>query len=377
MLTPACTARLWMCATLTALALMLDVAPARAQCVGDCDGGGTVDINELILGVNIAQGNLPLTDCPSFDCDHTGSVPINCLIQGVNNALNGCPVNCPLAAGAYTITQTSGGTLNVSTLSTIAFPPSNVVPEAGSFLFDVGPGNQDCIHNVVVPFPGGLTTPNFCVPVFGFTVKLTQNGCGIGQIASNGGADYTIQEVGDTSSEPICNNQQACNNGVDSKVRVDVTVGDGVADTCPSGSANAVVTIPVRTLSWLSSSAMCPASQFNPDTDLVVLDVNQILDLTTDTNRAQWMDLSGDGCSIAGSGPAAGLSSTGSCMNLSTNTVTLAASGTVGSQNTPLFDFTFTSTLPNSVSAPNPPLGATCDSPPAIDFTGTVTRCLE
>jgi len=361
---------------MTALALAT-AAPARAQCVGDCNDSGMVEINELITGVNIALGNTPLSACPSFDCDNTGSVPINCLIQGVNNALNGCPSNCPLAAGAYTITQTSGGTLNVSTLSTIAFPPSNVVPEAGSFLFDVGAGNQDCVHNVVVPFPGGLTVPNFCVPVFGFTVKLTQNGCGIGQIDSNGGSDYTVQEVGDTSSEPICNNQQDCVNGIDSKVRVDVTVGDGVADTCPSGSANAVVTVPVHTLSWLSSSAMCPASEFNPDTDLVVLDVNQILDLTTDTNQAQWMDLSGDGCSIAGSGPAAGLSGTGSCWNLSANTVTFAASGSVGSQNTPLFDFTFTATLPNTVSAPNPSLGATCDSPPPIDFTGTVTRCLE
>ena len=364
---------------MTALVLALAGAPARAQCVGDCNGSGAVEINELIIGVNIALGNLPVSQCPSFDCENNGTVPINCLIQGVNNALDGCPSgNCPLAAGAYTITQVTGGTLNVSTLSTIAFPPSDIVPEAGSFVFDVGPANQpDCIHNVVVPFPGGLTVPNFCVPVFGFTVRLEQNGCGIGQIDSNGGSDYTVQEVGDTSSEPICNNQQECINGIDSKVRVDVTVGDGVADTCPAGAANAIVTIPVHTLSWLSSTAICPAAEFNPATDLVVLDVNQILDLTTDTNRAQWMDLSGDGCSIAGSGPAAGLSGTGGCFDLGAKSVTLAASGPVGAANPPLYDFTFTGTLPNSVSAPNPPLGATCASPPLIDFTGTVTRCLE
>ncbi len=32
-------------------------ARAQAVCVGDCDRGGTVVINELVLGVNIVLGN--------------------------------------------------------------------------------------------------------------------------------------------------------------------------------------------------------------------------------------------------------------------------------------------------------------------------------
>ncbi len=61
-------------------------------CVGDCNGNGTVAINELITGVNIALGNAPVSACPSFDANNNGQVGINELIQGVNNALNGCPV---------------------------------------------------------------------------------------------------------------------------------------------------------------------------------------------------------------------------------------------------------------------------------------------
>lgn len=55
---------------------------------GDCNGDGVVQINELILGVNIALGNLPLTDCPAFDTNHDGRVTIDELIAAVNAALS-------------------------------------------------------------------------------------------------------------------------------------------------------------------------------------------------------------------------------------------------------------------------------------------------
>jgi hypothetical protein len=92
-----------------AIVLMGATTAVRAQptCTGDCDGNGEVTINELILGVNIALGNLPLSMCEAFDCEGNNMVPINCLIQGVNNALNGCnPSPTPTPTGTelvYTI----------------------------------------------------------------------------------------------------------------------------------------------------------------------------------------------------------------------------------------------------------------------------------
>ena len=59
-------------------------------CVGDCDGSGTLVITELITGVNIALGLLPLDSCSAFDCNGTGSVTVDCLIKAVTAALNGC-----------------------------------------------------------------------------------------------------------------------------------------------------------------------------------------------------------------------------------------------------------------------------------------------
>lgn len=80
-------------ATLWAVAsclLVTSSASSAQTCVGDCNGDNTVAINELIIGVNIAQGSAPISECPSFDVNGDSSVGINELITAVNNALDGC-----------------------------------------------------------------------------------------------------------------------------------------------------------------------------------------------------------------------------------------------------------------------------------------------
>jgi len=84
------TTRWFFCAPIAALFAMTLAASANAQCVGDCNGDGTVAINELITGVNIALGNAQASSCPSFDTNSDGSVAVNELISGVNALLNGC-----------------------------------------------------------------------------------------------------------------------------------------------------------------------------------------------------------------------------------------------------------------------------------------------
>ncbi len=75
---------------LTASNGQLTIAGAP-PCPGDCNGDGTVTVDELITGVGIALGNLPLTACPAFDQDNDGEVSVNELVDAVNAALNGCP----------------------------------------------------------------------------------------------------------------------------------------------------------------------------------------------------------------------------------------------------------------------------------------------
>ena len=64
---------------------------APPPCTGDCNHSGEITVNELITGVGIALGALPLSTCPPFDCANTGRVDVSCLIAGVNAALSGCP----------------------------------------------------------------------------------------------------------------------------------------------------------------------------------------------------------------------------------------------------------------------------------------------
>lgn len=78
-----------------ALALLLVAGlavAAQAQCVGDCDGGNSVTVNELVLGTNIALERAQLSQCPIFDSDNNQRVTVNELVTGVNNLLRDCLV---------------------------------------------------------------------------------------------------------------------------------------------------------------------------------------------------------------------------------------------------------------------------------------------
>jgi hypothetical protein len=69
-------------------ALKIDETPQ--PCAGDCDSDRHVRVNELVIGVRIALGELGPDDCLSFDADGDGSVSIAELIAAVGALLNGC-----------------------------------------------------------------------------------------------------------------------------------------------------------------------------------------------------------------------------------------------------------------------------------------------
>ena len=191
---------------------------------GECSGATTGTLAgcldervecRVCLAINAIDGLS--VDCDLFD-------------DGAANS--SCPpavvASCPLTPGSYTITQVSGGTLKVSTFAPFAFPTGGTIVE------DVGAGDANCVHQTVVPFPGGFSAPTFCVPALGYSVHIDQTGCGIGEIDSDGGSDFTVTELGDTSdTSGPCNLPNApAQSGVDGSIRVDITVGDSVTDVC-------------------------------------------------------------------------------------------------------------------------------------------------
>ncbi|HVN86117.1 MAG TPA: hypothetical protein VMW17_14860 [Candidatus Binatia bacterium] len=92
---------------LLALALLLS-RTSHAQlppCVGDCDGNGMVSVDELVMVVNIALGNMDPTACPSADFNQDNKVTVDEMVMAVNAALSGCmPAPTPTPSGCSAAT---------------------------------------------------------------------------------------------------------------------------------------------------------------------------------------------------------------------------------------------------------------------------------
>ncbi|MDX2166009.1 MAG: hypothetical protein SF182_03065 [Deltaproteobacteria bacterium] len=109
-------------ALLGALALALAAPPAGADtpCVGDCGNAGQVTVSDMVTGVNIVLGALPPSACPAFQ-NGQGTVDVAQLIAGVNNLLNGCgaatptPTATPIFSGKQRRFVIAPGTPNATT----------------------------------------------------------------------------------------------------------------------------------------------------------------------------------------------------------------------------------------------------------------------
>jgi hypothetical protein len=60
-------------------------------CVGDCTHDGSVTVDEILTMVNIALGNVDVSECEPGDANHDGQITVDEILTTVNNALNGCP----------------------------------------------------------------------------------------------------------------------------------------------------------------------------------------------------------------------------------------------------------------------------------------------
>ena len=59
-------------------------------CRGDCNGDGTVTVDELVTAINIVLGTTAASECVSADANSDGAVTVDEIIEAANHALNGC-----------------------------------------------------------------------------------------------------------------------------------------------------------------------------------------------------------------------------------------------------------------------------------------------
>jgi hypothetical protein len=70
-------------------------------CLGDCDSGGTVTVDELIRMINIALGTASLSTCETGDKNRDGIIDVPEIIATVQTALDGCVVPDLVPAGVH------------------------------------------------------------------------------------------------------------------------------------------------------------------------------------------------------------------------------------------------------------------------------------
>jgi uncharacterized delta-60 repeat protein len=69
----------------------LDTTRAQAACIGDCNGDGSVTVDELLTMVNIVLGTTDVSACNAGDTNGDGEVTIDEILAAVNVALTSCP----------------------------------------------------------------------------------------------------------------------------------------------------------------------------------------------------------------------------------------------------------------------------------------------
>lgn len=74
----------------TATAIPSTSSTPFTGCVGDCNGDGTVVVNELVVGVRIALDPGGLALCRAMDANGDAVVSIDELVRAVSLALTGC-----------------------------------------------------------------------------------------------------------------------------------------------------------------------------------------------------------------------------------------------------------------------------------------------
>jgi cysteine-rich repeat protein len=285
---------------------------------------------------------------------------------------------CPIAPGAYALTPLEGGFFVPGSFETVPLPP------VAATRLEIGNPNADCVHPVVVPLVPTATRNTACLGDLGWTVQVTQTGCGVGLLDSDGGSDFSLEHIGDTSdTSPVCNTPHTfCQPGADDFVRSDVRLGDGTPDLCgQGGAAQLVFTVPLRFAIW-SDAGGCPAPDgtFDAGTDTLVGAIPMTVNLTTGSAHAIFADLDGDGCFIApGSVSALEDREAGSCLDPSTRVLRLAGAQPIStSGDVPLDDSVVGIVVPYRLSEAQPPSGATCfDPPPSPIAGGTATQCGE
>jgi phosphohistidine phosphatase SixA len=135
---------------LLALWLARPAVAGVSPCPGDCNFDLQVTVNELVLAVNIALDQAPLSACVAADRAGDGVVSIDDLLAAVAAALQGCPAGPPATATGTSTTPPATATSPAAT----ATSPAGATATPSSAL----PATQTVAPATSTPAPTGAET---------------------------------------------------------------------------------------------------------------------------------------------------------------------------------------------------------------------------
>lgn len=202
--------------------------PAIA-CTGDCNGNGSVTVNELVQGVSIALGSLPIGECSAFDRDDNKRVDIGEIIAGVNFAVSGCSATAtptPTVTRTPTRTRTSTATPTPTPSSTPNKPPAipcfdvyRTYPSKLIFLrIGATDPNRDRLHYTAENLPAGavlnerigaLTWTPTKNQVGPFHIPFTVTDAGAPPQSTKGALVFKVSPL-DLCTQPTCYPATGC-----------------------------------------------------------------------------------------------------------------------------------------------------------------------
>jgi len=183
------------------------------RCVGDCNGDGSVAINELIVGVQMALGAFEVSACQAMDANGDGAVSINELVLAVEASLGGSsPSPTPTGLPDPPIGEHQCGLASESfiELNTASLPVP--IPVALTGTIDITCGAPASTGTAACECSSDLDPR--AIPGIGFVCVRDVPGCPAGAILCDGGDSVDIDLVADGDIGQ-CDGNQACASACD------------------------------------------------------------------------------------------------------------------------------------------------------------------
>lgn len=180
------------------LAISLSAVASAGACVGDCNGDSRVTIDEVLVGVNIANGGALLSSCPAFDQDGDGKVLVNEVLQAVNAALDGCQAgSCTGCPAGFACGSANGIPVCRSAQGIPAFNHVFVIMMENTSLATLQNGNAPYLAQLAATAATSGDYHALTHPSLPNYLALTSG--------DDGGVACDCTPVGDTCSPSTCN----------------------------------------------------------------------------------------------------------------------------------------------------------------------------